>query len=72
MRGRKYPNLATAKVKLMNSGDFNEDLMHWDVNIHGANPRESSNEITVNFYAHNLDNKGVFWTDSNGLKLVRR
>jgi hypothetical protein len=46
--------------------------MHWDVDIFGANPRDNSNEITVNFWAHNLDNKGVFWHDSNGLKMMRR
>lgn len=34
--------------------------------------REPSNEITVNFYAPNLNNKGVFWTDSNGMKMMRR
>jgi hypothetical protein len=73
MRGDKYPNLATAKVRLLNSGDFNEDIMHWEVIVHGANPREASNEITVNFLAHNLNNRGgVFWTDSNGMKMMRR
>lgn len=46
--------------------------MFWEVDIHGANPREKSNEITVNFAAPNINSKEVFWTDSNGLKMMRR
>ena len=49
MAGKLSPNLATARVRLVKSADFNEDLLLWDVNVHGANPREPSNEITVNF-----------------------
>jgi lysosomal alpha-mannosidase len=29
-------------------------------------------EVTVNFYAPNIDNAGVFYTDSNGLEMQTR
>lgn len=61
----------TVKVRLLNFGDMKE-LVHWEVEIHGANKREKSNEITVNFHAHNLHNPPKFWTDSNGLRMMKR
>jgi hypothetical protein len=39
------------------------EIIHWDIHILGANKREASNEITVNFRAENLDNDEVFFTD---------
>lgn len=68
---RTGSNRVTVKVRLLNFGDMKE-LVHWDVDIHGANAREKSNEITVNFHAHNLDNHNEFWTDSNGLRMMKR
>ena len=32
---------------------------------------QASQEVTVNFYA-DINNNGVFWTDSNGLEMQRR
>ena len=29
-------------------------------------------EVTVNFFAPNIQNKGVFYTDSNGLEMQKR
>lgn len=40
--------------------------------IYGADAREKSNEITVNFKAFNIDAKEVFYTDGNGLKMIKR
>jgi hypothetical protein len=64
-------NHVTAKAQVQNFGEF-KDLIIWDIDIHGANPRENSNEITFNILVPNLESKETFWTDSNGLKMIRR
>ena len=46
--------------------------MHWDISINGASIKEISNEITVNFYCPTLQNHQRFFTDGNGLKMVKR
>ena len=67
------PKEAVAKVRLEKSGDELEELMYWDVDLYGADWRERSNEITANFRAINLkESDQKFWTDSNGLRMMRR
>lgn len=45
---KKNYNRVTTRVRLDGRGMF-QDLIHWDVDIHGANIRERTNEITLNF-----------------------
>jgi diadenosine tetraphosphate (Ap4A) HIT family hydrolase len=45
-------NYVVAKAKLYNYGEkFLREVTHWHMHILGANKREASNEITVNFLA---------------------
>lgn len=66
-----HGNKAIAKAKLDNNSEF-KDLIFWEVDIYGANIREASNEITVNFMSLAINNKEIFYTDSNGMKMMKR
>lgn len=47
--------------------------MKFDVLLYGLpNQAAVGHEVTVNFYAPNIDNAGVFYTDSNGLEMQKR
>jgi len=44
-----------------------ETMIEWEV-LTGELPKsKQGQEITVNFWSHDIDNKGEFFTDSNGL-----
>lgn len=48
-------------------------LLKFDVELFGLpNQSTTGHEVTVNFYAPNMDNEGVFYTDSNGLEMQKR
>jgi hypothetical protein len=48
-------------------------MMKFDVELFGL-PKDPNvgHEVTVNFHAPQLKNKGIFYTDSNGLEMQRR
>lgn len=46
-------------------------LLRYDVELYGL-PGVSHHEVTVNFHAPHVSNKGVFYTDSNGLEMQKR
>ncbi len=49
------------------------DLIKFDVELYGIPQRKhTGQEVTVNFYAPNIKNNGIFYTDSNGLEMQRR
>ncbi len=48
-------------------------VLKFDVLLFGLpNQATVGHEVTVNFYAPNIDNSGVFYTDSNGLEMQKR
>jgi len=48
-------------------------MMKFDVELFGLpNDPNVGHEVTVNFHAPQLNNKGIFYTDSNGLEMQRR
>jgi len=53
----------------------NEDFMSVEVELY-ALPYDESNpighEVTVNFFASDINNEGVFYTDSNALDMQKR
>ena len=50
----------------------NQPLVKFDVDLFKLpQNKQESQEVTVNFYS-NIKNKGIFYTDSNGLEMQRR
>lgn len=61
--------VAIVKISL----DRDLPTIRFDVDLGSLpGPRDGGTEVTVNFRALNFDNKGVFYTDSNGLEMQRR
>lgn len=67
-------------VKFAGEGDAvvtitidNLALLKFDVELYGI-PQNArvGHEVTVNFYAPEVNNNGVFYTDSNGLEMQKR
>jgi hypothetical protein len=48
-------------------------IMKWEVELY-ALPENAGvgHEVTVNFFAKDIKNDGVFYTDSNGLEMQKR
>jgi len=49
-----------------------DNLIEWDVYFGRIPTQEHSLEVTINWEAYNIANKGGFYTDSNGYKMVHR
>jgi len=60
-------NLATVRVSL-DSGN----VARFEVNLGALRSSKTGREVTVKFRDPKIDNKGVFYTDSNGLEMVKR
>jgi len=53
----------------------NDDFMSVEVELYALPYNETNpigHEVTVNFWAPEIDNGGVFYTDSNGLEMQKR
>jgi len=45
-------------------------LLKFEVELFGIpKVKNIGHEVTVNFYAYDLNNEGIFYTDSNGLEM---
>ena len=47
-------------------------LLRFDVLLYGLPASGGGHEVTVNFEAPQIDNRNIFYTDSNGLEMQRR
>ena len=50
----------------------NDPMLYFDVKLNEIPIEDSGKEVTVNFKVLEIENKGVFYTDANGLKMVKR
>lgn len=61
---------ANAYLRLNNDDFMSVEVELYDLPWDEANP--IGHEVTVNFWAPEIDNDGVFYTDSNGLEMQKR
>ena len=67
---------AKTVVKVMIAGpdlsdeSINNGIVHYDVYLEGL--QEPDIDVTVNWFYSDLDNRGVFYTDSNSLEMIKR
>jgi len=56
-------------VKLHKSGQESCDDIEFEVQFIGIEPNK---DATINWVAKDIQNNGIFYTDSNGLHLIKR
>lgn len=49
-----------------------DPCIQWDVEIGAIPHSDRGKEVTVNFWSQDIDNKDIFYTDSNGLQMEGR
>jgi hypothetical protein len=64
--------LLNTKVSVRARGLRYQQYTDWDVLLYGIPFSDKGKEVIVTWYTPDIDNKDVFFTDSNGLEMQHR